>query len=146
MDTHGGKLLAALGGMFDALDRGQSVADYMRDDERSAGNVVVLPGSEPWLSLEDWDPSIVVSRRGKEIRLVALLARHPGQGALRRTVTGIIGAGLVPIIVEPSAEMRATVKRWRWKRRLIGSSFEDREEHWLPKDGTPPLSRDERAE
>ena len=130
MDSH---LVAGLSGMLDALDRGDTMSDYLRERERKAGNVVVLPGSEPWLSLDDWDPSIIVSRRGREVRLVAILARVPGSGALTRTVAGIIAAGLVPVICEPTVEMRATMKRWRWKRRLVGSTFEDREEQWLPK-------------
>jgi hypothetical protein len=126
-------LIALLDQIAEALSRpGVSIADFMRGEEAKAGNIVILPGSEPWLPGDDWDESIVVSRRGNEIRLVAISAKQPGHGALKRTVDGIKAAGLVPVIVCPLGPMAEIVRRWGWKRRRVGKDFDTREEHWVP--------------
>lgn len=118
--------------LFAQLDRGASVADIMREDERMAGYKVIRPGDIPWLSLEDWDPSIVVSLDGNRVRLVAILARNPGNGALRSLIAAIEAQGLVPQIIAPTHEMRVTVKRWGWRMRMKGSGFEA-QEIWYPR-------------
>lgn len=117
--------------LFEALDAGQRIEEIMREEERAAGRRVVLPGDEPWLSSDDWHPTVVVSIDKREVRLVAILALRPGSGAFSRTVAGIRSAGLLPVIVEPTREMRATLLRWGWSVRRSGVGFES-EEQWRP--------------
>lgn len=121
--------------LFAAMDSGRPMVEIMRDDERAAGRTVVVPGDVPWLTTEDWHHSVVVSVDDKRARLVAIIANNPGTGALRRTVAGIVAAGLKPVIVEPTREMRETMKRWGWRRSAVGHGHLS-EERW-----SPPLSR-----
>lgn len=118
--------------LFAILDKGGSISEVMRDDERAAGHKVILPGEVEWLPLADWDPTIVVSLDGNKVRLVAILARNPGNGAFRRLVATIAASGLTPQIIAPTNEMRATVKRWGWRIRTKGSGFEA-QEIWYPR-------------
>lgn len=113
---------------------GRPMQEIMRDMERKSGYRVVIPGQEPWLSLADWDQTVTVSvdDKRKTVRLVAILARNPGNGALRRTVKAIIEAGLTPCVIEPTREMRATMQRWNWAVRRVGHGFEG-EEQWRPR-------------
>lgn len=108
------------------------VAERMRRNEEAAGFTPVGVGSVPWLSTESWHPGSVVSTDGKRVRLVALLAKRPGEGGLLRTVIGILAAGLTPVIVEPNDRLAATLKRWGWKRRRIGRGFES-QNLWYPR-------------
>lgn len=124
------------GQYIDALARtlalGAPIEDVMRADERAAGNRIVRPGDEPWFSISDWHPSVVVSISGKRVRLVAILAQKPRNGSLHRLVTGIQSAGLIPVIIEPTNELRSTLKRWNWKCRRKGLGFSS-EEQWCPR-------------
>ncbi len=131
--------------IFVALDTGQGVHELMRADERAAGHSVILPGDEPWLSADDWHPTVVVSRDGDVVRLIAILALNPGHGALRRTVAGIQAAGLTPCIIEPTREMRATLQRWNWKCKRVGHGLEA-EERWRPRRSKAPSSAQPIAE
>lgn len=118
--------------LAEALESGEGIHALMRADEAAAGRKVVVPGDVPWLPAEDWDPTIVVSIDGRRVRLVAILAKNPGNGAFRRLVAAIEAAGLEPTIVCPTNEMRATVKRWGWKRRDVGRDW-NHEELWYPR-------------
>lgn len=117
--------------LFAALDAGTRIEDIMREEERAAGRQVVVPGEVGWLSADDWHHTVVVSIDGSDVRLVAILALRPGSGALTRTVAGILSAGLRPVIVEPTREMRATCQRWGWLVERHGKGF-DGEERWMP--------------
>ena len=108
------------------------MTDFLRQIERSNGYEVIVPGERPWLSSADWDRDIVVSLDEKEVRLVTLLAKKPGNGALRRTVDGIIEDGLVPVICAPLDHMEHILKRWRWKCKISGTGFHLKEE-WRPR-------------
>lgn len=127
-----GNLASHLDELFTAMEQGVAICDIMRENERKAGYEVVLPGSQPWLSAEDWDETVVVSKDDKHVRLVAILAKRQCQGSLHRTIRGIIAAGLIPQIVEPTVEMRTTCKRWGWRSRRIGRGFES-QEVWYPR-------------
>lgn len=116
---------------------GRPMWEVMREDELLAGNAVILPGDFPWLPTADWHETIIVSQSGKEIRLIAILANEPGKGAFRRLVTGILEAGLVPVIVAPTTIMRETMKRWNWARRDVGKGW-NHEEQWRPRKGWRP--------
>lgn len=118
--------------LAEALESGAGVHGLMRADETAAGRRVVVPGEVLWLPAEDWDPTVVVSIDGKRVRLVAILAKDPGKGAFRRLVTAIQAAGLEPTVVCPTTEMRATLKRWGWRRRDIGRDW-NHEELWYPR-------------
>ena len=118
--------------LFERMERGESMSDIMKADERSAGYTVVVPGEVQWLPADDWDPTIVVSIDGKRVRLVAILAKRPGNGAFRRLVAAIRAANLVPHVIAPTHEMRATLKRWGWRMRIRGARF-DLEEIWHPR-------------
>src|SRR6185369_14000824 len=100
--------------------------------EKERGFEIVETGSVPWLPAADWPNDIVITQKGKEIRIVAIYAKRPGNGAFRRLITAIIQAGMVPVIVTPVHEMRDTMKRWGWKQKLTGTNFHDREETWHP--------------
>jgi hypothetical protein len=116
------------------LDRMQSmpIEEIMRQDERERGNRVVKPGDEPWLLETDWPDHIVISVTSKrEVRIIAIIAKKPGAGAFTRLVGLIRSAGLVPVVLAPSNEMRTTLRRWRWRQRYVGHGF-DSEEQWRP--------------
>jgi hypothetical protein len=116
--------------LFAALDSGARIEDIMRDAERRSGWRVVIPGDVPWLPVEDWAPSVVVSTKGCRVRLVAILSLRPG--SLRRLLAALRAADLMPEIVEPTREMRWTLKRWGWRRRDRGAGL-DQQEIWSPK-------------
>src|SRR6185369_10126381 len=88
--------------------------------EKERGFEIVETGSVPWLPAADWPNDIVITQKGKEIRIVSIYAKRPGNGAFRRLITAIIQAGMVPVIVTPVHEMRDTMKRWGWKQKLTG--------------------------
>lgn len=115
-----------------AISDGRPMHEIMRANEREAGYAVVLPGEVSWLSIDDWDPTVTVSVNDKEVRLVAILAKRPGNGAFRRAVKAILDAGLTPCVIEPTREMRATMRRWNWYPRRVGSGM-DSEEQWRPR-------------
>lgn len=119
------------------LEDERPMHEIMRDDEVQRGHKIIVPGDRPWLSKEDWVDSVTVSQSGREIRLVAILATRPGNGAFRRTVTGILDAGLVPVVVAPTREMRETMQRWNWFPRHVGSGW-GHEEQWRPRKGWRP--------
>lgn len=124
--------------LFAELDGGKQIHEIMRDNERRDGARVVVPGEVSWLSADDWHPTVVASIDGRVVRLVAILANRPGSGAFRRTVAAIIDAGLIPAVIAPTHEMRATLKRWRWKCRHIGYGLES-EEQWRPRKSFKPV-------
>lgn len=117
--------------LIDRLGR-QPIHEIMREDERERGNRVVVPGKVPWLSADDWDPTIVVSLDHKDVRLIAILANSPGNGSFRRLVAGIQAEGLTPVVLAPSIELRATLRRWGWRCRYVGRGV-TREEQWRPR-------------
>ena len=95
----------------------------IRSDERKAGYKIVKPGDEPWLSVADWKPDTVVSRKGRTVRLVLLVAVAPGKGGFTRTVDAIEAAGLAPVVVAPTDNFAATLKRHGWRCRTIGDGL-----------------------
>jgi len=107
----------------------------IRSAERKAGNKIVRPGDEPWLPLADWKPDTVVSRKGKTVRLVLLTAVKPGNGGFTRTVASIEAAGMTPVVVAPTGEFEATLKRRGWKGRLVDAGFESEKQYRHPLTG-----------
>lgn len=101
--------------------------------ERDRGHRVVRPGDAPWLPASDWHTASVASIAGLTARLVLIHAKSPGTGALTRTLEGIAAAGLMPAIIDPTAELAMTLRKRGWKGRMIGRTFETREWIWHPK-------------
>lgn len=128
-------LEAALERILANIDAGGHTHDLMRADEAARGFTVIRPGERPWLPAQDWHETIVVSQDGDRVRLVAILAKRPGTGALTRAIAAITAAGLAPVIVEPTREMRETCRRWGWKMRRAGHDFDTFEEQWRPRIG-----------
>ena len=60
-----------------------------------------------------------------------ILARNPGHGAFRRLIAGITATKLTPLIIAPTRELQATLRRWGWKHRNRGYGLE-LEEIWRP--------------
>jgi hypothetical protein len=117
--------------IFDAIDNGTPICELMRADERALGHRVVTPGEVAWLPAEDWDPTVVVSiDRDRYVRLVAILARNPGNGAFRRLIAAISATGMRPSVVLPTRELQSTLRRWGWKCKLTGPAG-DRNETWF---------------
>ena len=79
-------------------------ADWLRAEQRR-GHAAIAPEGAPWLVAEDWHVH-ALTRAGQEVRIVALWAKAPRQGAFRRLVAGIRAAGLTPVVVEPFGAMR----------------------------------------
>lgn len=95
----------------------------MREQEEALGWRCVVDA--PWFIKDDWIGDPVVSIKGDEVRIVAILAKTPGAGAFGRLIDGILAAGLKPIVVEPVfMTMPAIMERWGWRRRNIGQDFE----------------------
>lgn len=119
------------------------VAGFMIEDEIAAGRAVMQPGSV-WpfdFPAEDWVFPAVVSHDGREVHIVAILAQEPGKGAFRRLIANIEGAGLSPVVVCPVGQtMPAILKRWRWKRRIVGRGFERVDEWRPPAERSAPLA------
>lgn len=123
------RLLAQLDKLLGQMDAGLRMEDIMRADEVAAGRRVVKPGDEPWFPASEWHHTNVVSVEGNTVRIIAVWAINPGQGAFRRLIAAIEAAGLKPCIIEPTREMRATLKRWGWKGKRYGYDFNS-EERW----------------
>ena len=115
-----------------ALSLGVQIYSLMRADETAKGYRVVRPGEAPWLPRKDWHETVVVSVDGERVRLVAILAKQPGQRAFTRLVEAVRAAGMIPCVFEPTPELAATLKRWKWRERISGAGAE-REVWWEPR-------------
>lgn len=102
------------------------------DNEEERGFKIVRPGDVPWFRLGDWQAASVASINGNNVRLVLLHAIESDRGAMTRTIAAIMEAGLIPNIIDPTRELGETLKRRKWKHRIKGSTFEDRETIWFP--------------
>lgn len=118
--------------MLDRMfDMGPGAA--MRLCEAEAGYDPILREDPPaWLHLDDWEDDFVISKDGFRIRIVAIIAVKPHNGAFSRLVTGICKAGFMPVVVVPLGQMRPILSRWGWMRGIHGSSFAEREDRWFP--------------
>src|SRR3954453_2076059 len=80
--------------------------------EVEEGFKAVFPGEVDWLSKADWPDDVVISLDGKTVRIVAIRARHPGAGALRRLIAAITKTGLHPVVIAPLFAMPDILRRW----------------------------------
>ena len=119
-----------LGGLLDKILSGYDLVAAIVESESSRGFRVIRPGDAPWFRATDWRAASVASIDGKRARLVLLHALESGRGAMTRTISGIVEAGLTPAIIDPTRDLAATLKRRHWRSREEGSTFEDRENVW----------------
>ncbi|WP_263353340.1 hypothetical protein [Acidicapsa acidisoli] len=122
-----GELIAAV---EHAMDKGAYAC--LCEGEARKGYVAVTPGSVPWLPSGDWPDDIVITQKGREVRIVAIYAKEPCNGAFSRMINGILKAGLRPVVVEPMGGMNDIMRAWNWRCREVGSTFDDHERHWFP--------------
>lgn len=119
-------------GMASAHPRG--AFGHMEDCEREMVFVVIPVGAtEPFaVASHDWENALV-SLNGSDVRLVLLHAYRRNRGALRRLVAAIQGAGLTPVVIEPTgSEMPAIMRKWKWKKRRVGGTGWESYEEWRP--------------
>lgn len=119
--------------LSDAMERLMRIGpvEAMLEDERAAGNAIIRPGTVDWFPTLDWPDDVVVSTRNELVRIVAIKARRPGNGAFSRMITGIAADGRTPLVVEPMFNMPGILSRWGWSRQVVGLGFE-KEEQWRP--------------
>lgn len=129
MQTPNPKLVDLIVKMLDGRDPVGAIVE----SETSRGFKVIRPGDAPWFRAADWRAASVASINGRYARLVLLHAFVSGRGAMTRTIAAIQEAGLKPVIVDPTPELAATLKRRGWKSRDAGSTFEDMETLWYPR-------------
>lgn len=108
------------------VEPGYDPVREMLAEEVAMGYRPVPVGSVAWLPLADWHPRDVVSTNSVEVRIVAILARRPGTGALRRLIAGIEREGLRPVVVCPLPDMRRIMHRWGWSCVVIGDETQCR--------------------
>ena len=119
----------------EALARLQTMspADAMKSDERERGFGLYVIGQRSWFLPRDWREDAVVSfdRERGEVRIIAIEAKNPGQGAFTRMVRGIMAEGRTPVVIQPMGDMPAILTKWGWQRRDEGEGFLH-EEQWRP--------------
>lgn len=98
-------------------------------DERKRGYTLQHPGQVRWLPADDWPDNIVISKRGRLVRIVAIYARK--RGAFSRLISALAREHLIPIVLEPMGIMPEILTRWGWEKKPVGRGFES-EEQWRP--------------
>lgn len=104
------------------------------ENEQGRGFKVIRPGDAPWFRATEWRAASVASLNGQQVRLVLIHAFESGRGALTRTLAAIRTSGLNPVIIDPTRELAAALRRRGWKSHVVGSNFDDRETVWKPRD------------
>lgn len=85
---------------------------------------LVPVGSVPWLPAEDWHPDAIVSRSRRRVRIVMVMAKHPGTGALTRLIAAIRREGLKPVVVAPHDRLARHLAALGWKKRYAHQDWE----------------------
>jgi hypothetical protein len=106
--------------------------NVMRQGEIDKGRKLVAVGDCPWIPASDWFHDAVVSLHRDRVRIVAVHALNQGSGAFSRMITGIVKAGLHPVVIAPFDDMQQILERWGWHHRIVGTAFEDRYDEWWP--------------
>jgi hypothetical protein len=81
---------------------------------KRGARIVPLGTKKPFRFTEDDWRRGVISLKGDEVRIVAIEARNPGHGALKRLLRSITKAGLKPVIVAAMFDMPAILRHWGW--------------------------------
>ena len=98
-----------------ALSHPHGPGGLLEDAEIARGATLIpLGATSPFhFDEKDWLRG-VVSLKDSEVRIVAIEARKPRGGALRRLIQAIQAAGLRPAIVAAMLDMPAILKHWGW--------------------------------
>ncbi|WP_041926863.1 hypothetical protein [Methylocystis sp. SC2] len=124
---------AALQKCLADLLNGVSPMDAMKRDEIEFGRRPLDLDERPWFASNVWHDGVVaIDDAAREVRIVAIAAKAPGAGALRKLVAGIESEGMTPVIVEAMTDGMLTIlSKWNWKRSIVpvGGAFE---EQWRP--------------
>jgi hypothetical protein len=107
----------------------------LEDQELAKGAKLIPIGAyEPFeVSEYDWMAPHLISVLGDEAFIIAICARHRGEGAFRHLIHNIRRAGFRPVVVCPTGEiMPAIMKKWGWTQRTVGDDFESRRDEWRP--------------
>lgn len=108
----------------------EEIGQRMMTAELAQGFKIVV--SADWLDWDDWTDYTIISLDEDRVRLVAIEAKTPGQGAFTRLIAKIIDAGLVPVLVEPNRSLVDWCARHDFRSRRIGKgSFSH--EVWYPR-------------
>lgn len=103
------------------------VRGVMWDEEVKGGSTA------QWPIGPEFDPLSLVTVRGADVRIIAIMALRQREGAFRRLVTGIQAQGMTPVVVQPITHaMRDIIRHWGWTCTVIGKGYES-EEQWRPK-------------
>lgn len=119
-----------LGEMLEKLLGGYDPVAFIVESETARGFKIVRPGDAPWFRAMDWRLASVASIDGNVARLVLIHAFESGRGALTRTIDGIKQAGLIPVVIDPTRELAATLQKRGWRGSARGSTYETRETVW----------------
>lgn len=124
----------SLGELMEAIRKAMTIGPHacMIEQEEAKGHTCVYPSDVDWLPASDWPADIVISISRKTVRIVAIYALSPNNGAFGRMITGIAQAGLKPVVICPSEEMYEICMRWGWRHISKGSTFEDNEDELFP--------------
>lgn len=110
----------------------QEIGAAMIARERDQGFSIILDAI--WFDQNDWDAATIITQDGKRIRLVALQAKIPGQGAFNRLVRRIFAHNLAPVLVEPNEMLVGWCYRHGFRSKTIGRG-DNRQTIWYPRRG-----------
>ena len=107
--------------------------ESMRLDEIKKNRKVIFPGDEVWFPKDDWINDVVVSITADQttVRIIAIIAKKPGNGSFSRLIDGIFDAHMTPVVIEAMGVMPAIMRRWGWNNIQVGSGWES-ENQWRP--------------
>jgi hypothetical protein len=108
----------------------EELGDKMRMAEVRQGFSIVTEAR--WFNRDEWTPYTIVSQDKTRVRMVALEAKAPGNGAFTRLISGIWKSGLVPVLVEPNQTLVDWCHRHQFRKRTIGNK-EYRHDIWYPR-------------
>lgn len=117
--------------MMDDLANINQAGDRLVQLEIDNGHKIISRDEYPWFSSDDWEEG-VVSIDGKRVRIVAVMAKNPFNGAFSRMITGICKDGFIPVVVAPFDMMIFIMKKWGWHKRLIGHDYYTRQDQYFP--------------
>lgn len=109
-------LRRALEAMLEASEHPRGMQGVLEDQETKKGATLVKLGAKtPFhFSERDWVRG-VISLKGREVRIVAIEAYEPGNGALKRLIASITSAGYQPVVVAAMLDMPKILKHWGWE-------------------------------
>lgn len=105
----------------------------LEDGEIARGATIIPWGAtEPFdFSKRDWKRGVISLKDG-EVRIIAVEARTPRSGALKRLVKSIQDAGLKPVIAAAMFEMPAILTRWGWVKTVENDGDWGKIDLWRP--------------